>query len=82
MNIYNCIVSELQHFVTQPLILPILRAVKLHMHILNSRKLFKMLDFHRSHHIRTYVHMPTHIESDLDYLHRGIGDTGSSDGTD
>ena len=31
MNIYNnnCTVSELQHFVTQPLILPIVRVVKL-----------------------------------------------------
>ena len=29
MSIYNCTVSELQHFVMQPLILPILKAVKL-----------------------------------------------------
>ena len=33
MSIYNCIISELQHFVAQPLILRILRAIKLHVHI-------------------------------------------------
>ena len=40
--------SELQYFVTQPLILLILRAVNLHVLILQSRTLFKMLDFRRS----------------------------------
>ena len=34
MRIYNSTVSELQHFVTQPLILPILMAVNLHVLIL------------------------------------------------
>ena len=36
MRIYNCTVSELQHFVTQPILLAILRAVTLHVLILRS----------------------------------------------
>ena len=34
MSIYNCTISELQHFVMQPLILPILRVAKLHVRLL------------------------------------------------
>ena len=34
MSIYNCTISELQHFVIQPLLLPILKAVNLHVLIL------------------------------------------------
>ena len=34
MSIYNCTISELQHFVMQPLLLPILRAVNFHVLIL------------------------------------------------
>ena len=47
MSSYNCTVSELQHFVTQPLLLPILRAVKLNVWITHDKKLFKMLDFQK-----------------------------------
>ena len=46
MIICNCTISELQCFVMP--ILPILRAVKLHMCIIS---LFKTLNFHRSGHI-------------------------------
>ena len=45
MRIYNSTISELQHFVTQPLILPILMAVNLHVLIL------KINFFCRSGHI-------------------------------
>ena len=34
MSIYNCTISELQGFVMQPFILPVLRAVNLHVLIL------------------------------------------------
>ena len=34
MSIYNSTISELQHFVKQPLLLPILMAVNLHVLIL------------------------------------------------
>ena len=48
MSIYNCTVSELLSSIMQPLILPILRVVNLHVLILKNRTLFKMLDFRRS----------------------------------
>ena len=38
MSIYNFNISELQHFVMQPLVLPILRAVNLHVLILKIRR--------------------------------------------
>ena len=41
MSIYNCTVSELQHFVMQPLILPVLRAVKFHVRMLTIEKYSK-----------------------------------------
>ena len=49
MSVYNSTISELQSFVMQPLILPILRVVNLHVLILKIE--FKMLDFCRSGHI-------------------------------
>ena len=38
IGIYNCTGSELQHFVMQPLILPILRMIKFHMPIFTIAK--------------------------------------------
>ena len=43
MRIYNSTVSELQHFVMQPLLLPILMAVNLHVLILKIFKMFRFL---------------------------------------
>ena len=54
MSIYYCTVSELQHFVAQLLILPILRVVQLHCSRTHNRRLFKMLGFHRPGHILCY----------------------------
>ena len=49
INIYNSTISELQHFA---LLLPILRAINLHVLILKREHvLFKMLGFRRSGHI-------------------------------
>ena len=48
MSIYNSTISELQYFVTQPLILPVLMAVNLHVLIL---KIEHYSDFRRSGHI-------------------------------
>ena len=38
ISIYNCTVSELQCFITQPLTLPILKAIKLHVRIRTHNK--------------------------------------------
>ena len=51
VSIYNCTISEQQHFVMQPLILPILKAGKLCMCILKIKK----LGFRRSSHMFTLL---------------------------
>ena len=51
MSIYHCTVSELQHFVSTTINIANIEGGKIPCAYTQNRKLFKMLDFHRSGHM-------------------------------